>query len=787
MIAGIEAVFRAMPLSFLELWGGFGYLVGALLMVAAFGGFTIKPGGRWGIGRVHSFFFDAKALYSIPITFVMIFVAGYIGSGIVLVPGAQTFESLKDLMVFLCVVLFGFPALLAVPPAYMLSDLVEGVPPAFMQDWLLGYFINPACFWLAHQLIGKNPDFRRRQTWAWYLVFVLAFMSVEPELWGHICAGKFTPEISYRVITPALFFTTALTWAIAPFAMLVALPLARKYGMFWADIPGRATERALGRKDVVWMSGKWADPATHADAIASTGVPIRMFIAAPFIALLLLVAGAVAYVSLRRGEDAAYQLAGRLHQEISKTIDLQLDDYLATLSPGKEREAADGIGHLLAASIESNRRAFILERSGKLVASSAGYLDLVVQEAAGALAENDGGLSTINGAVQFRFDVVTSKPLSREGWLAQATPYSSVRGDLNWLEVTAIPESDYLGAVRTGNSQSAMIVAVALILSLVTAGILSAAVTAPILRISRSAEAISGGDQTQRVPRSHLTELDTVATSYNHMVEQLQQSRRQLEDDIQRRKQVEEALRKSEENLEGLVERRTQELAAANKELEAFSYSVSHDLRAPLRTVSSFASVLAADCAEHLDDECQQHVDRIVKGCARMSSLIDGLLNLAKIGRSPLKTRPVNLSTLAEEIVQELKRIEPARAVSVSIEADLTVEADAVLIRQVLQNLLSNAWKFTARTEQAAIRVGSVSVDGGTAFYVSDNGAGFDMAHVSKLFGTFQRLHMQEDFEGNGVGLALVQRIVLLHGGRVWATGAVNQGATISFTLPGPG
>jgi signal transduction histidine kinase len=122
----------------------------------------------------------------------------------------------------------------------------------------------------------------------------------------------------------------------------------------------------------------------------------------------------------------------------------------------------------------------------------------------------------------------------------------------------------------------------------------------------------------------------------------------------------------------------------------------------------------------------------------------------------------------------------------VSIEPDLTADADAVLIRQVLQNLLSNAWKFTARTEHGAIRVGSATVDGEVSFYVSDNGAGFDMTHVGKLFGAFQRLHVQEDFEGNGLGLALVQRIVVRHGGRVWATGAVNQGATISFTLPVP-
>src|SRR5262249_4076015 len=159
---------------------------------------------------------------SIALTFVLIVSTGYAGSFIVLVPGAQTFESLKDLSVFLCVVLFGRPALMAVPFAYGISDLAEGVPPEFLWDWIIGYFINPACFWVAFQLIGKNPDFRRTRTWGWYALFVAIFMSIEPQLWGYICSAKFTAEISYRNITPALFFTTAVTWTLAPFAMLIA-------------------------------------------------------------------------------------------------------------------------------------------------------------------------------------------------------------------------------------------------------------------------------------------------------------------------------------------------------------------------------------------------------------------------------------------------------------------------------------------------------------------------------------------------------------------------------------
>jgi hypothetical protein len=233
IIIWLEAAFGFLPLPLLEVWGRFAYVVGLALTIGAFGGFTLWPGGRWGFGRERQAW-DEKAVLSMPVTFVAIVLAGYIGSFIVLVPGAQTFESLKDLTVFLCIALFGYPALITVPFAYGLSDLIEGVPPEFLRDWLLGYFINPSCFWVAYQFIGKNPDFRRGRTWGRYLLFVLLVMSIEPVLWGYICAGKFTPVISYGRITPALFFTTSITWMIAPFAMLGAFPLTRRSGMFWA-------------------------------------------------------------------------------------------------------------------------------------------------------------------------------------------------------------------------------------------------------------------------------------------------------------------------------------------------------------------------------------------------------------------------------------------------------------------------------------------------------------------------------------------------------------------------
>jgi PAS domain S-box-containing protein len=254
--------------------------------------------------------------------------------------------------------------------------------------------------------------------------------------------------------------------------------------------------------------------------------------------------------------------------------------------------------------------------------------------------------------------------------------------------------------------------------------------------------------------------------------------------DISTRKATEIELNHYRNHLEELVEQRTKALAAANKELEAFSYSVSHDLRAPLRSVDGFSQVLLEDYAEKLDTAGKQYLGRIRKATQNMSNLIDDLLNLSKLTRSEVKTQPVNLSELATEIVQELQAIEPAREVAIQVMPNMITDADPKLIRLALQNLLANAWKFTAKAAHAEIRFGATHIDGQNAFYVADNGAGFDMAYADKLFGAFQRLHSPQEFEGNGVGLAIVQRIVGRHNGRVWARAAQGQGATFYFTLP---
>ncbi|MGE5586154.1 MAG: ATP-binding protein [Bacillota bacterium] len=224
-------------------------------------------------------------------------------------------------------------------------------------------------------------------------------------------------------------------------------------------------------------------------------------------------------------------------------------------------------------------------------------------------------------------------------------------------------------------------------------------------------------------------------------------------------------------------------LAAANMELEAFSYSVSHDLRALLRSINGFSQAIMEDYADRLDDQGKEYFSRIMAACNRMSQLIDGLLGLARITRSEMHRVAVNLSAMARTIASDLKQAEPERHVDFTIMDDVYAWGDARLLQVVMENLLGNAWKYTARHEHARIEFGTTGDDGERVYFVRDDGAGFDMAYVDKLFTPFSRLHGSSEFEGIGIGLATVPRIIHRHGGTIWAEGAVEKGATFYFTL----
>lgn len=250
-------------------------------------------------------------------------------------------------------------------------------------------------------------------------------------------------------------------------------------------------------------------------------------------------------------------------------------------------------------------------------------------------------------------------------------------------------------------------------------------------------------------------------------------------EDISVRKENERHIQHLNDNLRT----RSTELEIINRELEAFSYSVSHDLRAPLRAIDGFSRTLLNDYADKLDDKGQDRLNRVRSAAQRMALLIDDLLKLSRVSRTEIKWESIDLTNLANVVMEELYQIDPQRNVQISIQADLCMQGDSRLLRVVMDNLLGNAWKFTGLHPSALIEVGSTMDESAVVYFVRDNGAGFDMAYSNKLFGAFQRLHDSSEFPGTGIGLATVQRIIHKHGGRIWAESAVGKGATFYFTF----
>jgi len=247
----------------------------------------------------------------------------------------------------------------------------------------------------------------------------------------------------------------------------------------------------------------------------------------------------------------------------------------------------------------------------------------------------------------------------------------------------------------------------------------------------------------------------------------------------------EERLRLANADLERRVQEQTAELATLKAELDAFSYSVSHDLRAPLRAIDGFSKALLEDYGDGrpLDKQARHYLHRINRGAERMTSLIDDLLKLSRIVRAELHRGPLDLAEIARAVVASLKQHSPGRDIAVSLPPAAPASGDPRLLRVVLENLLGNAWKFTRKTPNPSIELGVEERNGERAFFVRDNGAGFEMAYANKLFSPFQRLHDEDEFEGSGVGLAAAQRVVRRHGGRIWAEAEPERGATFWFTL----
>ena len=301
---------------------------------------------------------------------------------------------------------------------------------------------------------------------------------------------------------------------------------------------------------------------------------------------------------------------------------------------------------------------------------------------------------------------------------------------------------------------------------------ISKTITGPLRSLQEGAEAIAGGDLDRHVGTNARDEVGQLSRAFDVMTDALVH-------DITERKYAEEKIKKLNEDLEHHVA----QLVQSNKELEAFSYSVSHDLRSPLRGIDGFSLALLEDYAHKFDDTGRDYLERIRLASQRMAQLIDDLLNLSRITRREMKRERVDLSRIAQDIADRLKKNHPERTVEFVVSGGLTAYGDERLLRIALENLFGNAWKFTGAHQQGRIEFGSAQPDGRAAFFLKDDGAGFDMTYVDKLFGPFQRLHASSDFPGTGIGLATVQRIIHRHGGRVWIEGEVEKGATVYFTL----
>jgi signal transduction histidine kinase len=306
----------------------------------------------------------------------------------------------------------------------------------------------------------------------------------------------------------------------------------------------------------------------------------------------------------------------------------------------------------------------------------------------------------------------------------------------------------------------------------VLAEVLQRRISAPVLALAIAAKMVSESkDYAVRAAVHTRDELGLLGEAFNTMLTQIQER--------------DAALLKMNEGLEQRVQERTAELQAANGELEAFSYSVSHDLRAPLRAISGFSRILLEDFAPQLSDEAQHYLHIVDKSGQQMGQLIDDLLTFSRLGRMELNRQPIATADLVRQVLEDLQAERSGRQVDVTLGDLSPCWAEPRLLKQVFVNLLINALKYSRKREVAHIEVGCQEDHGQHIYFVKDNGVGFDMQYKNKLFGVFQRLHRAEEYEGTGVGLAIVQRIVHRHGGRVWAEAAIDQGATFYFTLEG--
>jgi signal transduction histidine kinase len=350
-----------------------------------------------------------------------------------------------------------------------------------------------------------------------------------------------------------------------------------------------------------------------------------------------------------------------------------------------------------------------------------------------------------------------------------------MHGDLGTLHL-GLSERKVEERIGEARHYGIMVTAGFLFVGLLLSHALAAYLTRPLTELTRAVKEIGEGSLDRRSSVFTRDEIGLLSSTFNQMADDLQRY-------VLAREDAEARLQKAHDELEQRVRERTVQLAAANQELEAFSYSVSHDLRAPLRGIDGFSLALLEEYSGSIDATGRDYLQRIRSGCSRMGALIDDLLKLSRLNRTEMRQELFSLSGMLDAIANDLRESTPERDVEVVIARDVSVYGDASLLRAAMVNLFQNAWKFTRKRAHARIEFGVIEQDGAPVFFIRDNGVGFDMQYVRKLFGSFQRLHSSSEFEGTGIGLATVQRIIHRHGGNIWAEGEVGKGATFYFTL----
>jgi signal transduction histidine kinase len=381
-------------------------------------------------------------------------------------------------------------------------------------------------------------------------------------------------------------------------------------------------------------------------------------------------------------------------------------------------------------------------------------------------------LGSPNGGVWTDYSGVVSAPaidLTRPGSADYRGAHGSAVGWLSpvagtpWLLWIEFSRDELLGPARALLERMLILALVCIVFGAVLVSVVSSRITTPLHALTIASEAIVAGDYTQSVNSRRHDEIGRLSVAFNTMSAHV---------------------RSAHEELETRVRHRTEERESALKELEAFSYSVSHDLRAPLRAITGFSRILLAEHLQGLSAEAAGYLRRVAEGAQQMGHLVDDLLAFARLGRAPVRRTRTDPAQVAREALAELQPEYAGRAVHISVTEVPPCEADPTLLKQVYANLLSNALKFTRpRGDDAAIDVGCRTGEPRAVYFVKDNGVGFDMRYAGKLFGVFQRLHRAEDYEGTGVGLAIVERIVSRHGGRIWAESGPEQGACFYFTM----